>query len=155
MTDNKPLSRHEVLCLNAPFPLFPPISPILSLCKYGPASEEVGQGSDDWRLGTIFPRYFLPLRKKIFPWWNSLITDRGGGRGTPALLWTKLCACHQIWEFLRHAIAHFAKLCAPCKVVHLQSQACILAKKLLFAKTCSTTFIYFHRNMYLHKCNCT
>ena len=42
----------------------PPISPILSLCKYGPASEEVGQGSDDWRLGTIFPRYFLPLRKK-------------------------------------------------------------------------------------------
>ena len=59
------------------------------------------------------------------------------------------CApCHQIWEFLRHAIAHFAMLCTLCTAVHLH--ACIMAKNQL-----STTFVNFRPNMYLHKCNCT
>ena len=102
------------------YPHPPSISPILSLCKYGPASEEVGQGSDDWRLGTIFPRYFLPLGKKIFPWWNSLITDRGGGRRTPALLWTKLCS-------LPPNLGIFApRTCTLCKAMH-SLHSCALA----------------------------
>ena len=50
------------------------------------------------------------------------------------------CApCHQIWEFLRHALAHFAKLCT---VAHLH--ACILGKILLFGKMSLTNFANFH-----------
>ena len=98
LNDNKPFDRPPIPHLfffaaafaisnNSPLPPLPSLS---ALCKYGSDAEEVGEGSDDWRLGTIFPQYFLGGRKKIFPRWNSLITGRGGGRRTPAPLSAKI-----------------------------------------------------------------
>ena len=49
-----------------------------ALCKYGSVAEEVGEGSDDWRLGTIFPRYFLPEKKDIS---SMEFFNNGSGRG--------------------------------------------------------------------------
>ena len=137
-----------------PLPPLPPISPILSLCKYGAASEEVGQGSDDWRLGTIFPRYFLPLGKKdisLMEFFNN--GSRGWEKDTCPIVDKIVLPATKFGNFRAtqlhtlQSCAHLAQLCI-----------CMLAywlKKILLAKTCPTTFINFHRNTYLHKYNCT
>ena len=141
-----------------------PISPILSLCKYGPASEEVGQGSDDWRLGTIFPRYFLPLGKKdisLMEFFNN--GSRGWERDTcpivdkivlPATKFRNFCATHlHTLQSCAFACLHIGQKITVCKNmfyhVYKFSLKHVLAQMYLYIETLELPcFMFAHEHTY-------